>query len=199
MSAAAGYAGPANITYTLTDSSATRLACSWRPSPSPAQGTVTLTKRWTVYPTGRIFGSYRALVDRISTMDEPRVWTSGPLQRQLRDALGERLCRSQCPLGHDGRRLWIPFLRRRAAQHQERRGHDLDAGHHDQLRRTAVAKHRPPISTAVDRFYLATALFEATDDPITVNFALDISRDFTDSATADSLMKDLQTPATITA
>ena len=50
-----------------------------------------------------------------------------------------------------------------------------------------------------NRYYLNTSLFEATDDPITINYVMDISRDFTDSATADSLMKDVQTPATITA
>ena len=43
------------------------------------------------------------------------------------------------------------------------------------------------------------SLFEATDDPITINYVMDISRDFTDSATADSLIKDMQTPAAITA
>src|SRR5690606_3057705 len=46
---------------------------------------------------------------------------------------------------------------------------------------------------------LQTGLFQSTDDPITVNFVLDLSRDFTDSATADSLIKDAQTPAVITA
>jgi hypothetical protein len=50
----------------------------------------------------------------------------------------------------------------------------------------------------MQRLVLPTTLFEATDDPITVNFMVDISRDFTDAATADSLLKDIQTPATIT-
>jgi hypothetical protein len=49
------------------------------------------------------------------------------------------------------------------------------------------------------RLNLVQSLFTSANNTITVNFALDISKDFTDSATADSLIKDLQTPAAITA
>ncbi|HKP97339.1 MAG TPA: DUF2341 domain-containing protein [Fibrobacteria bacterium] len=192
-----GYAGPANITYTLVDSSSTRLSLTL--AAMTIQGTgrnITLTKRWTVYPTGRIFGSF-LISSSDFALDEPQVrfitrfnsaaitWANATSTANGRAALSGGDLNFHSLAG--------ALLSVKSANVTSSSPGTLLAS---TLQSSSTSGGADYLAT---RLMMATTLFEATDDPITINFVADISRDFTDSATADSLMKDVQTPATLTA
>ncbi|MDB5104420.1 MAG: hypothetical protein JWP91_2109 [Fibrobacteres bacterium] len=193
-----GYAAPANISYTLTDSSSTRLSLALSAMTYTGNGSVTMVKRWTVYPTGRIFGSFQITSSNLN-FRQTSLWFQGRYN-------------SGSPTT-----TWSTTTAAATARYGLMGG---DLGFHSMVGgilsiKSAGATVTAPGSlvssaspysngTANNDYYeaglyLQTGLFQAADPPITMNFAMDISKDFTDSATADSLMKDIQTPAVITA
>jgi hypothetical protein len=69
-----GYSGPANLAHTVVDSSSTRFSFLLSNISISGDGSFTLAKRLTVYPTGRIFSSYvlSSITDAFH-MDSPRL------------------------------------------------------------------------------------------------------------------------------
>ena len=202
FSGGAGYLGPGNITYTLTDSSSTRLSLVLgNMSMQGPDGTFTLSKRFTVYPSGRIFASY--VISSLNfNMDDP------DFDIQTRYNNGPTTCWGTTYANTNARWGWMGG---------DLSFHSVAGGLLSIKNNTAVYSSGATMLRGTSnslngntngedyrraRLSLTTALFtsaNATPTPITVNYMLDISRDFTDSATADSLIKDVQTPAVLTA
>ncbi|MEO6098391.1 MAG: DUF2341 domain-containing protein [Fibrobacteria bacterium] len=199
-SSGTGYSSPADITYTLVDSSSTRLSLILATMTLTGQGTITLKKRFTVYPTGRIFSSYEVTTTDFD-MDEPRLDFQARYSTGLTDAWSTTRAAATGRWGRMGGNASFHSFGG-ALMSIKSAGSTLTAP-------TSAASMISSASTQAltgsgldlsrTKLALQTGLFEAADDPITINWALDISRDYGDSATADSLLKDVQTPAALTA
>ncbi len=193
-----GYAGPANISYTLVDSSSTRLSLTLSAMTYSGNGNVTMTKRWTVYPTGRIFGSYQITASNRS-FNRVSMWFQGRYDSGLPTP------------------TWSTTTANATARYGLMGGdlnfHSFVGGLLSIKSAGATVTAPASMDSAALPFtgnnanndyyeagiYMKGTLFESGDVPVTMNFAMDLSKDFTDSATADSLMKDIQTPAVLTA
>ncbi|MDQ3000374.1 MAG: hypothetical protein M3Y08_03800, partial [Fibrobacterota bacterium] len=185
------------LSYTLNDSSSTRLSVTLgNISLSSTDGTATVVKRWTVYPTGRIFGSFQYTAASFN-FDAPSVDVNVMGDNSMASTW------SNATSATNGR--W-------AASGGNLTAHSLVAGilsiKNATSNYTSAASTVSSTTTELNlvagsyfkgRMNLLTSRFTSANIPITVNFALDLSTDFTDSATADSLMKDLQTPAVLAA
>jgi hypothetical protein len=195
-SAGLGYSSPANLTYTITDSSATRLSLTLATITVTGEGTLTLKKRFTVYPTGRIFNSFEVTTTDFA-LDAPRIDVQGRYSDLASKPWSNATAAAQARFGYMGGDLAFHSFGTAVLSIQS-----AGAATTTPASMVASADGWASNSGAVySRAFLnlQTGLFEAADDPITVNFVTDISRDFTDSATADSLLRDIQTPASITA
>jgi hypothetical protein len=193
-----GYASPANLTYTLTDSSSTRLSLVLTNISLSGGGVATLSKRFTVYPNGRIFSSF-VLSGTTIAMDQPRLDMQGRYSSSATEAWGEAYAEANARFGIMGGDLNFHSFAGAVLSIKSAGFTTSTPG--DFVNSTTDAAITSDANNSFSRYrlYLATALFEATDDPITINYVMDISRDYADAATADSLMMDVQTPATVTA
>jgi hypothetical protein len=194
-----GYLGPSNLTFTINDSSSTRLSLTMTNiSLSGTAGTATLSKRWTIYPNGRIIGSY-VLSSLSATMDDPNI------DFQVRYNTNPSYAFGQTYADQNARAAWYggdpafhsvvggvlsiknnngTFTGDASTRDADMTTYNSNAGGTDYRRA---------------RIKLTNALFNSGIGNITTNFFVDIGRDFTDSATADSMARDLQTPAAMTA
>jgi hypothetical protein len=197
FSSGIGYAGPATIGYTLADSSSTRISMTLSAmSMQSAEGTFTLTKRWTVYPTGRIIGNF-AVTAATFDLDDPALDITGRFNASPVAPWAGTYADNNSRYGWMGGDLnfhsivgGVTTLKSGGAIVSDK----MDGGtSSNQEVGTGGLDYRRA------RLSLQNADFTAAKNPVTTNFFVDISRDFTDSATADSMAKDLQTPAVLTA
>ncbi|MDB5047740.1 MAG: Fibronectin type domain protein [Fibrobacteres bacterium] len=196
-SSGAGYNGPANITYTLADSSSTRLSLVLtNMSMQCSDGTFTLSKRWTVYPTGRIFGSF-TLSSQAFDMDSPALDLQGRYNVGTVLPWGSAYAKSKGRWGlMGGDQDFHSYVGGILGVKNLTSNYDntfITNADSTLKSNTGGADYRRP------RLLPPITEFTSANNPITVNFMMDISKDFTDSATADSLMADVQTPAVLTA
>ena len=189
----AGYVGPVNIGYTLVDSSSTRLSLTLASmSLQSGAGTATLVKRWTIYPTGRIFGSETVSSPSFS-FNQPSIEILSRYNTNVSTVWSTTTAVSKGGWGIFGGDL---------SMHSILGG--LLSVKNATSNYTAIssASSSSGNTSGQDNFHLslisATSQFTSANAPVTTNFFVDISRDFTDSATADSLLTDLRTPAVIT-
>jgi hypothetical protein len=197
-SAGEGYASPANLTYTLTDSSATRISLVLTDISLSGAGTATLSKRFTVYPNGRIYTSYVLSATTIA-MDQPRIDFQGRYSSTATEVWADTYAEANARYGMMAGDASFHSFAGALLSIKSNAATTSTPGTMINSSTTAFVASDASNSHSRNQFSLATTLFEANDDPITINYVMDISRDFTDSATADSLMKDIQTPAAITA
>gem|GEM_PF-2090209 len=191
----AGHAGPATYTYTVVDSSAVRFSLVLsNTSLQSSDGTATLSKRWTIYPNGRVFGNF-TLSSPSFNMDQPRIDFIFLAAANDSAVWGATTATSTARMG---------FFRGTPAFHSLVGG--VTSIKSSGSTTTLAASNVSSTNYSIDgsnwdrtEMNLQSGLFESADTPITTNFFFDISRDFTDSATADSLAKDVQTPAAIAA
>lgn len=193
-----GYSSSANLTYTLTDSSSTRLSLTLSAISLSGEGTASVSKRFTFYPTGRAYVSY-TVSGATADFDTPRLdlnprysggltstaWTTATAAANARWAL------MGGNLDYHSIGFALLSVKNAAATY------------------TAAASMVGSAATAsasgasndqnTAQFLMPTSIWTSANNPVTVNFMMDFSKDFTDSATADSLLKDAQTPAAITA
>ncbi|MEO7423775.1 MAG: DUF2341 domain-containing protein [Fibrobacteria bacterium] len=192
-----GYLSPATITYTLADSSSTRLSLTMTNiSLKGNDGTATISKRWTIYPTGRIFGSFTISAPNFNfdgpALDlTPRYDAAAPMTWRPATAITNA---RQGFMGGDVNfhSVVMGLLSVKNATSYYYTGATMDS--------TSDSSGSSPIDFEKARIYMKRSLFtyaSPANAPITVNFAVDISKDFSDSATADSLIRDLQTPGVI--
>ncbi len=202
FSGGAGYLSPANISYTLTDSSATRVSMVLaNMSLSCPDGTATLSKRFTVYPTGRIFASY-VISSLTWNMDDFNLDIQSRYNTATTYAWGTGYATSNARFGMMGGDNSFHSIvggllsvknntstYATAASFMSGASNSLNGNTLGTDYRRARLLMNPSLATSAND----------TPIPITVNYVLDISKDFNDSATADSLINDVQTPAVITA
>jgi len=194
-----GYLSPATNTYTLVDSSSTRLSLTLSTaSLSGTGGTASVTKRFTFYPTGRVFVSY-AVSNQSFNFGLPRLdlnprYDGGIPTAVYSNATAKDSAR-QALLGGDlnFHSIGMALLSVKNATSTYTTGatnlsgvgpSSQFGGSNDQL---------------MEQFTMPTSLWTSANKPVTVNFMMDFSKDFADSATADSLLRDSQTPAVLTA
>jgi hypothetical protein len=198
FSAGKGYASPAALTYTLVDSSSTRLSLTLSAiSLSGTGGTATLTKRYTFYPTGRVFVSF-VVSSQTGDFDTPRLDLSAGYDGgnpALAWAAATSTANARCALiGGDANfhsiGMAILSLKNNTAAYTTAASLMSSASFNSQTGSTE--------QTAV-QLSMPTSLWTAANKPVTLNYMMDFSRDFTDSATALALLKDSQTPAVLTA
>lgn len=190
----AGHASPATYTYTLTDSSSTRLSLVMaNTSLQNSDGTATLAKRWTIYPNGRIFANF-TLSAASFNLDQPRVDFVAAASANDSAVWSTTTATANARAGlFRGTPAFHSFVG--AVLSIKSAGATTTAA----ASNVASTAHTLSGSWVRTAKTLQSGLFQSADIPVTVNFVLDIGRDINDSATADSLMTDLQTPATITA
>jgi hypothetical protein len=196
-----GYSSPASLGYTISDSSATRFSVLMDTA-FYTNGTKTMKvlKRWTVYPTGRIFGSFKiATVSAGFNLTDPQV----RLTTRYNSGVDSAWAGGAGTAKTAGR--W-------GLMDGDLGFHSIAGGLLSIKNSSATATPTNGVNAAATasgtsgsqdfknaQLQLVTSYTTAAVIPITVNFMADISKDFTDSASADSLVKDAQTPATITA
>ena len=194
-----GYAGPANITYTINDSSSTRLSLTLtNMSLSATVGTATLSKRWTIYPSGRIIGSW-VLSSVSANLGDP------DLDIQCRYNTNPSYAFGQTYADNNARAAWyggdLAFHSLVGGVLSVKNNNGTFTG--DATTRSADMTSYNSNSGGADyrrgRLQLTNALYNTGIGNITTNFFVDIGKDFADSATADSMAADLQTPAVLTA
>jgi hypothetical protein len=197
FSSGVGYAGPANIGYTLADSSATRISMTLSAmSMQGSDGTFTLTKRWTVYPTGRIFGSFVISASTFN-FDDPAFDIVGRFNASPAKTWVWNYADNNSRYGWMGGDL--DFHSIVGGVTSVKSGGAMVSDLMDGGTSTTQEDGTGGLDYRRARLSLQDGDFTAAKNPVTVNFFVDISRDFTDSATADSLAKDVQTPAVLTA
>ncbi len=194
-----GYLSPAALSYSLVDSSSTRLSLTLSAiSLSGTAGTSTLVKRFTFYPTGRVFVSY-------------------VISSQTDDFLAPRLDLNPRYDGLNPDTAWSTTTATSSAR-WALIGGDLNF-HPIGLAILSVKNNISSYTTAASlvsstfnltqlgssndqnalQFTMPTSLWTSANKPVTINYMMDFSKKFADSATADSLLKDSQTPAVLTA
>ncbi len=192
-----GYNSPANISFTMNDSSSTRLSMTSSTITTVGEGTSTLTKRWTVYPTGRIFGSYTIITSNID-LDQPVLLMNIPYQATTQGAWGTTYAGNNARFALVSVNPGVASLGGAVLSVKS-------AGVVTTVPTTMLASVSGANGTSGNdsfkrlEFFLQPTLFQTGDVPITVNFVMDFTKNFTDSATADSLLIDAQTPGVITA
>ncbi|HLP42723.1 MAG TPA: LamG-like jellyroll fold domain-containing protein, partial [Fibrobacteria bacterium] len=193
-----GYSSSANLTYTLTDSSSTRLSLTLSSISLSGEGTASVSKRFTFYPTGRAFVSY-VVSGAAADFDTPRLdlnprysdglastaWTTATAAANARWALMDG------NLDYHSIGFALLSVKNAAATYSAAASMVSSAS-------TASASGASNDQNTA-QFLMPTSIWTSANKPVTVNFMMDFSKDFTDSATADSLLKDAQTPAAITA
>jgi hypothetical protein len=194
-----GFANPAAFTYTIVDSSATRLSIVLSNASMSGDGTFTLIKRWTFYPTGRVVGSYRMTnISAGFNVDDPRLniqlraspsmsdaWTATRVNAKGRVALiGGNL---------DAHSLVAGML----SVKNNTNNYPTAAGYMNGGSTIAVSDGSSDSRRTAMK--LLPSLFTQANGTNTANFFLDFSKDFADSASADSVAEDLQNPAVLTA
>jgi hypothetical protein len=192
-----GYLSQATNTYTLVDSSSTRLSLTLSTDSLTGEGTAAVTKRFTFYPTGRVFVSYQVR-NQSFNFDTPRLDLSA---------------------GYDGGAVTTSWSTATATANARWALIGGDANFHSIGMALLSVKNNTTFyttaagmvsSTATNfltgsseqsalNFNMQTSLWTSANKPVTVNYVMDFSRDFTDSASADALLKDSQTPAVLTA
>jgi hypothetical protein len=195
-----GYLSPANITYTLTDSSSTRLSLTLtNMSMSGTVGTFTLAKRWTIYPNGRIFGSFVAS-SLSANLGDPCLDIQGRYNSSPTSAFGTAYMDANARAGWYGGNLGFHSILGGILSVKNNNGTYTGNA------TTSSADHASYNGYAVGgldyrraRLNLTPSLYNTGIGNITTNFFVDLGRNFKDSATADSLALDLQTPAVLTA
>jgi hypothetical protein len=194
-----GYLGPANLTYTVHDSSSARLSLTMTNiSLSSTVGTATLSKRWTIYPNGRIIGSW-VLSSLSANLDEPDLDIQCRYNSSPTAAFGAAYMDNNARAGWYGGDLAFHSLVGGVLSVKNNNG--VYTG--DAATRNADNSTYNGNGGGQDyrrgRLMMTTALYNAGIGNITTNFFVDVGKDFTDSATADSIARDLQTPAVLTA
>ncbi|MDB5104230.1 MAG: filamentous hemagglutinin N-terminal protein, partial [Fibrobacteres bacterium] len=202
FSGAKGYGGTANLTYTLADSSSTRLSLVLSSMSMSGQGTFTLIKRWTFYPSGRIIGSFQVSgVSAAFNLDDPRFGLQVKAGGAPTEAWAAAYATANARWAEIGGDLTTHSIVGGVLSVKNNAGSYTGGAN---LMASSVTATQSDGSSDSRRAWMALkpALFtqaNSTPIPITTNFFLDFSKDFTDSATADSLAADLQNPAVITA
>jgi hypothetical protein len=189
----------AGITYALTDSSSTRLSLTLSGMNLSQGGTVaSVTKRFTFYPTGRVFVSY-AVTGATIDLDAPRVdlnprydganpsqvWTNA----MARDSARQAFIGGSANYHSIG--LALLSIKNNASNYVT--GATMLGSSY------TVSQFGASNDQRLAQFNMPTSIWTGANKPVTVNFMMDFSKDFTDSATADSLLRDAQRPAVLTA
>ncbi|MBW8886871.1 MAG: DUF2341 domain-containing protein [Fibrobacteres bacterium] len=193
-----GYLSPATNTYTLVDSSSTRLSLTLSTDSLTGEGTAAVTKRFTFYPTGRVFVSYQVRNQSIN-FDTPRLdlsagydgnnatasWSTTTATANARWAL----------LGGDlnFHPIGMAILSVKNATSTYSTSAALTGGS------TFYSQQTGSSEQSALQFYMPLSQWTSANKPVTVNYMMDFSKKFADSATADSLLKDSQIPAVLTA
>jgi hypothetical protein len=192
-----GYLSPAGNSYTVVDSSSTRLSLTLSADSLTGEGTAAITKRFTFYPTGRVFVSYQVRNQSIN-FDTPRLdlnprYGSFNPTGVLSNAVARDSARQAFIAGDANyHSIGMALLSIKNATNFYTSGAAMLSG-----------SGTSPLFDAsndqcANQFSMTTSLWTSANKPVTVNFMMDFSRNFADSATADNVLKDVQHPALIT-
>jgi hypothetical protein len=192
-----GYNSPGNITFTMNDSSSTRLSMTSSTITTVGDGTTTLTKRWTVYPTGRVYASYTIATSSVD-MEQPVLVMNLPYQATTQ---GVWALSTALSTGRFGLISVNPGIACLGAAILSTKSGGVASTTPATMLSDVQGNNGTTGGDSFKRmeFYLQPTLFQTGDVPVTLNFVMDFTKTFSDSATADSLLRDSQTPAVLTA
>lgn len=193
-----GYLSPAALTYTLVDSSSTRLSLTLSAiSLTGTGGTATVVKRFTFYPTGRVFIS-NVVSSQTGDFDTPRLdLSAGYNGGNPTAAWPEAYAATNARMAWLGGDLnFHPIGMALLGVKNNTSAYTTGAS----MVSSVVGSYQTGASEqSVLSFNMPASLWTSANKPITINYMMDFSKKFTDSATADSLLKDSQNPALLTA
>lgn len=199
FSGGTGYASPANLGYRFRDSSAVRISVVLDTiilTSSP--DTIKVLKRYTLYPTGKLYTSYHVPYTTLSC-DQVRLEL---LQRY--DAASTYSWNTSSTAGSAGRMgrsgggaSWHSMAA--ALLVHKAVGTTVTNGSIQSATPTMTQSNTGGSDYAWIRFQPAIGNFDNSDDPWYTHFVMDISKDFADSASGDSLLRDPQNPGTLSA
>lgn len=187
------------LTYALTDSSSTRLSLTVSGINLSQGGTVaSVTKRFTFYPTGRVFVSY-AVTGATIDLDAPRVdlnprYDGGNPLPAWSNTVGRDSARQAFIGGSDNFHsigLALLGVKNNAANYAT--GATMLGSSY------ALSQFGASNDQNIAQFNMPTSIWTGANKPVTVNFMMDFSSDFSSAAMADSLLRDAQRPAVLTA